>query len=319
MQDLVGECSVTAINPTTFDNCSGEITATTNDALTYSNAGDYVINWIFDDGNGNISLATQNVVVTDNASPEAPELEDVVSECGVIVNIPTTTDNCAGIIYGETNDTLSYYTQGVYEIFWAFNDGNGNVSFTTQTVIIEDVTSPSINCISDINVISDSSSTYTVSGNILDLIDFSDNCEVASVSNDFNSLTTLNNAQFNIGTTTITWTVIDVAGNISNCSFDIIVEDYLDVINSNIDEAIAIYPNPSNGNFNVKYISSNNDNLELMLFDLTGKTIYSEEMVKKENVFNKELNFSNLKPSIYQLMIKSNGKTYLNKIVITEN
>jgi hypothetical protein len=56
-----------------------------------------------------------------------------------------------------------------------------------------------------------------------------------------------------------------------------------------------------------------------MLFDLTGKTIYSEEMVKKENVFNKELNFSNLKPSIYQLMIKSNGKTYLNKIVITEN
>ncbi|MCB0630523.1 MAG: HYR domain-containing protein, partial [Lewinella sp.] len=49
--------------PIAFDNCSGTVTGTTSDALTFSAPGVYPINWSFDDGNGNTSIVTEIVVV----------------------------------------------------------------------------------------------------------------------------------------------------------------------------------------------------------------------------------------------------------------
>ena len=66
---------------TTTDNCSGTITGTTTDDLTYTTQGTHVITWTFDDGNGNISTATQNVVIDDVTAPVVPVLADVTGEC----------------------------------------------------------------------------------------------------------------------------------------------------------------------------------------------------------------------------------------------
>ncbi len=63
LADVTGDCSATAIIATTTDNCSGTITGTTTDPLIYSAQGNYTINWTFDDGNGNTSTQTQNVIV----------------------------------------------------------------------------------------------------------------------------------------------------------------------------------------------------------------------------------------------------------------
>src|SRR6185295_11772812 len=117
-------------------NCSGTITGTTSDALTYSAQGSYVIHWSFDDGNGNTSTANQNVVIHDVTPPVAPVLSDVTGECTATATAPTATDNCSGIITGTTSDALTYSVQGSYVIHWSFDDGNGNVSTATQNVII---------------------------------------------------------------------------------------------------------------------------------------------------------------------------------------
>ncbi|MDM8161966.1 BspA family leucine-rich repeat surface protein, partial [Labilibaculum sp. K2S] len=53
LSDITGECTATAVPPTTSDNCSGTITGTTTDPLSYTTQGTHVINWTFDDGNGN--------------------------------------------------------------------------------------------------------------------------------------------------------------------------------------------------------------------------------------------------------------------------
>ncbi|MBK7212416.1 MAG: hypothetical protein IPH88_03755 [Bacteroidales bacterium] len=123
---MTGECSVTAIAPTTTDNCAGNITGTTTDPLTYNSQGSYIIHWNFDDGNGNSVNVNQNVIVDDITAPVAPTLADLTGECSVTAIAPTTTDNCAGSIIGTTTDPLTYNLQGSYIIHWNFDDGNGN-------------------------------------------------------------------------------------------------------------------------------------------------------------------------------------------------
>jgi hypothetical protein len=78
LADLSGECSVTAIAPTTTDNCAGIITGTTTDPLIYTTQGNYIIHWNFDDGNGNSVNVNQNVIVDDVTAPEISCPDDLV-------------------------------------------------------------------------------------------------------------------------------------------------------------------------------------------------------------------------------------------------
>jgi len=64
LADVTGKCDATATVPTTTDNCSGTINGTTSDSLTYSALGTHVITWSFDDGNGNVTKANQNVIIS---------------------------------------------------------------------------------------------------------------------------------------------------------------------------------------------------------------------------------------------------------------
>lgn len=69
---LTGVCSVTVTNtPTATTGCGTKIIATTSDPLIYTIAGSYVIQWRFDDGQGNILTQNQNITVTGIAKPVA--------------------------------------------------------------------------------------------------------------------------------------------------------------------------------------------------------------------------------------------------------
>ncbi len=57
------------------------------------------VTWTYDDGNGNTSTQTQNVVINDVTAPvpDLPTLADVTAECEVAtLTPPTATDNCGG-------------------------------------------------------------------------------------------------------------------------------------------------------------------------------------------------------------------------------
>jgi len=150
LTDLTGECSVTAVAPTTTDNCEGTITGTTTDPLTYSTQGSYTITWTFDDGHGNNIDVGQNVLVADVTPPLTPTLTDLTDECTVTAVPPTTTDNCAGTITGTTADPLTYSTQGSHVITWTFDDGNGNSIDVDQVVIVDDITPPVTPVVTDL-------------------------------------------------------------------------------------------------------------------------------------------------------------------------
>ena len=99
LADATGECSATiAASPTATDNCAGAITGTTTDALTRATQGTSVVTWTFDDGNGNTTTQTQNIVVEDLTAPVADlaSLPDATGECSATIGAaPTATPTTA--------------------------------------------------------------------------------------------------------------------------------------------------------------------------------------------------------------------------------
>jgi len=80
--NVTGECAATAPVPTTTDNCTGTITGTTTDPLTYTTQGTHVITWNFDDGNGNDIDVTQNVIINDETDPVLISISDLsIEDC----------------------------------------------------------------------------------------------------------------------------------------------------------------------------------------------------------------------------------------------
>lgn len=146
LPDITGQCSVKVNNvPAAIDNCSGEIKGTTQDPVSYSKEGEYIIHWSYDDGNGNVAQQLQKVIIknSDQLSPVITSLPDIIAECSVEVNtVPQATKNCGGFIDGKTSSPLSYSKQGNYTIVWKYDDGNGHTAEQSQRIIIRDTTAP---------------------------------------------------------------------------------------------------------------------------------------------------------------------------------
>ena len=125
LPEVKAHCSVNLITPKTTDNCEGVVIGTTSDPIFYDTPGVYHVNWVFNDGNGNITTTTQVVTIDNSFSPIAPILEDVITQCTVSVSeIPETSDHdCSGKVVATTTDALSYNTQGEYIIVWNFDFG----------------------------------------------------------------------------------------------------------------------------------------------------------------------------------------------------
>jgi len=215
-----GECSVTVTAPTATDNCVGPVLGATADPLSYTTQGTHTVHWSFNDGNGNTSTASQTVIVDDMTAPSIPVLTTATGECSASVSAPTTTDNCVGPVTGTTNDPLTYTIQGTHIVHWSFNDGNGNISTADQTVIVHDVTPPSITCNSPVTV---NNATGTCGAVVYYTAPVgTDNCS-GSVTTRIAGLAS--GSVFPAGVTTNTFKVTDAGGNTATCSFTVTVND----------------------------------------------------------------------------------------------
>ena len=138
----VGQCSGTPPIPVAMDSCAGPIKGTTKTPFPITQQGTTVVTWSFDDGHGNVSTGTQNVIVKDTIPPVKPNLTDLVFGCSVpaFVTPPTTTDACVGTVTGTTTTTFPITTLGTNLVTWRFDDGHGNVTTATQKVIVTGLT-----------------------------------------------------------------------------------------------------------------------------------------------------------------------------------
>jgi len=139
LPDLNEECSLTmATAPTATTDCGVVVNGVPDVIFPISNQGTTQITWTYDDGNGNITSQTQNVVLADITAPvpDLAQLPDLINQCEVTSLVaPTATDNCGGTITGTTVTTAPITTLGTSTITWTFDDWNGNISTQTQNVV----------------------------------------------------------------------------------------------------------------------------------------------------------------------------------------
>lgn len=115
------------------------------------------------------------------------------------------------------------------------------------------------------------------------------------------------------------FTVSLVVENSYGCSDSTAI--YINVQKTDVPEtnnqgnSILIYPNPNKGNFNVSFSNFGYKDISIELCDILGKTILKEELFKVNNLV-KNFNVNNKAETIYFLKIKSDGKEFIDKLVI---
>jgi hypothetical protein len=212
-----GQCTASGVtlgDAVTSDNCS--VASVSNNAPTVFPIGESLVTWTVTDGSGNIATATQLVTVLDNelpsiAAPAAVTVNTDTGLCsasGVALGTPVTSDNCS--VASVSNNAPSVFLIGETLVTWTVTDGSGNMATATQLVTVLDNELPSIAAPAAVTVNTDTG-LCSASGVALGTPETSDNCSVASVSNNAPSV-------FPIGETLITWTVTDGSGNIATAT-----------------------------------------------------------------------------------------------------
>ena len=298
--------------PGATDNCDGIISATTGDPLEYHEDGYYLIHWAFTDDQGNQSYQTQPVILSDNTFP-IPVIEtlpELTISCGQSISFPQATDNCYDTITGTTNDPIEYFIEGTYLITWYFNDDNGNISSQTQTINVFDTITPQIICPENQKIFVDvSDSVYIVPGFEFDPLSLIENCTVETLSNSYNGLSSLVCSEFPAIDTIITvvWTVTDMAGNQSECSFEVevIAENS---VTETYNPKIKVFPNPTNG---LVYIKCEKSKIKAVTcFDVAGNILLC---ITRFNGGD-SIDISSLSEGIYILEIVTETETVFIKV-----
>ncbi len=259
----VGVCSavVNGIAPVAFgDNCGIDSVSYTlsgatvlgnglNDASGLAfNFGVTTVTYTITDLAGNTATCNFSVTVNDNENPTITcPLNTVVSNdpgvCSAVVNgiAPVSGDNCsvANVNYTLAGATVAVgindasgltFNDGVTTVTYTVTDPNGNSATCNFTVTVNDAEIPTLTCPGNINVNNDLGTCTAVIGGAA-LLAANDNCGIDSISYVLsgatigNGLNNPNGDTLNLGVTTVTYTVTDLAGNTATCNFNVTVSD----------------------------------------------------------------------------------------------
>ena len=185
-----------------------------------------------DDGNCGIASDSAIIIVIDNIPPVISCLDNITVSndpgvCGAVVpyTSPVGADNCPGATTSQTAGLGSgaMFPIGTTTETYTVIDMQGNSTSCSFTVTVNDTQNPTISCLSDITVSNDPG----VCGAVVPYTSpvGTDNCPGATTSQ---TAGLGSGAMFPIGTTTETYTVTDVSGNSTSCSFTVTVNDTQD-------------------------------------------------------------------------------------------
>lgn len=79
---------------------------------------------------------------------------------------------------------------------------------------------------------------------------------------------------------------------------------------------LSLFPNPTNGKFNMKFTSERPDDFELSITDAKGAKVYEKRLRKFEGEFNEEYDLSGHESGIYFFNLTYKDQTLSKKIVV---
>jgi len=220
-----GLCTASGVvlgTPVVGDNCAG--TTFTNNAPLIFSTGNTTVVWTATDASGNSSTCNQIVTVTDTEDPVA-NCQNVIAYLDATGNVIVTpaqvdngsTDNCGITTMTLTPNTFDCSDLGMNSVVLTVFDAAGNSSTCNATVDVQDTLDPIVTAPADVIVNADLGVCYA-SGVVTGNPTITDNCNIQFVLNDGLGL-------YPVGTTVVTWTVIDFSGNSTVVTQNITVVD----------------------------------------------------------------------------------------------
>lgn len=224
-----GQCGTTVTWPTITgtDNCSVSTITSSISSGSFFNKGTTTVNLTATDPSGNTGGSSFTVTVLDTVAPVFTSavsgivISPNANSCDATVTwiSPTATDNCSAVTYSSSHTSGATFSLGTTTVTVTATDADGNNRTVSFDVTVTDVIAPTIsNVPANITVANDAGSCDAIVNYTLPTV--SDNCTGATI-----SASQASGSVFPLGTTTVTLTATDAAGNTTNASFDITVED----------------------------------------------------------------------------------------------
>jgi len=175
------------------------------------------------DASGNTASTSFTVTVLDKENPVIASVANItvnttLGACTAQVSYGTTaTDNCPGTMIAYSPASGSVFAKGTTTVTATATDASGNPAVTTFTVTVLDKENPVIACPANITVGNDLGRCDAV---VRYVATATDNCPGATI-----TYSIAPGSVFPKGTTTVTATATDAAGNKATCSFTVTVND----------------------------------------------------------------------------------------------
>lgn len=81
-------------------------------------------------------------------------------------------------------------------------------------------------------------------------------------------------------------------------------------------ENFSVYPNPSNGLYNLKFNPESTDEIQVSLYDLRGRLIKENTFNNiSETTFNSRLDYSSVESGVYFMVVQNAGKKVTKKLI----
>jgi len=319
--DADGNASITAadIDAGSTDICGVDSITLSQSEFTCADLGENEITLTVTDPSGNSTSCTTTVTVEDTINPTVTCLDFTLElgEDGTALLTPediggTSTDNCEITITAidiEEFDCLDIGTPVLVTYF--ASDSSGNIASCTAMVTVVDNLGPVIDCPEDQTVDTDPDSiTYTLPDYFGEgIATATDNCTdpVTILSQDPAPGSLLLD-----GTYTVTLTAEDQYGNETVCEFELTVDTILGTEDRLDFSSLTMYPNPAEYTVtigNPQFIAID----KVSVYDLQGRLVM--DVNTKGATGNQILDVSELSSAVYMVVIESNGKQAVKRLI----
>ncbi len=234
--------STTDIDNGSTDNCTVSTLSLNITSFDCSNVGQNLVTLTVTDNSGNSANGGAIVTVVDTISPTVSNTPanitaySTAGSCGNTVSWPTITgnDNCSVSSTASSVSSGSFFNTGVTTVNLTVTDPSGNTGTSSFTVTVLDTIAPVFTSgVSGINITPNAGSCDAVV--TWNNPTATDNCSGVSYTSSHSS-----GGTFPLGTTTVTVTATDAAGNNRTVSFDITVTDVVAPTISNVPSNITV-------------------------------------------------------------------------------
>jgi HYR domain/Secretion system C-terminal sorting domain len=247
-------------------------------------------------------------------------------ECGAFVEfVVTFDDNCdATLMQTAGLQSGSLFPVGITTNVFKVTDAFGNVSTCAFTVTVSDTEPPVLNCH---NV-----TRYVGPGKTGRIVRYwiptaQDNCDPNPTVQRLSGPPS--GAWFPVGSTTVVYQAWDASGNITTCSFEVIViagtapqkkEDQPDdvVFEDQNKTVLNLYPNPTNGEVNLNITKEGyQGKITIEVYNLLGRKVL-DRVESMDNWYNVQFDLGRYAAGQYLIRIKIGDELITKKLILIQ-